>query len=138
MNPILGKVFLGRYEAVRFLGEGSNAHVYLGRVVTDHSRLVVIKRIKDHVQSNPRFRQFFDGEVQSMSRFSHPYAVKLHGASLDDPLGACLVLDFIPGVTLEAVLAKCGRVSEERMARLVGPLLHALDAAQAAQVVHAT
>ncbi len=136
VNPILGKVFLGRYEAVRFLGEGSNAHVYLGRVVTDHSRLVVIKRIKDHVQSNPRFRQFFDGEVKSMSRFQHPYAVKLHGAALDDPLGACLVLDFIPGVTLEAVLARCGRVTEDRMARLIGPLLHALDAAQAAQVVH--
>ncbi len=136
VNPILGKVFLGRYEAVRFLGEGSNAHVYLGRVVTNHSRLVVIKRIKDHVQLNPRFRQFFDGEVQSMSRFHHPYAVKLHGASLDDPLGACLVLDFIPGVTLEAVLEKCGRLSEERAALLIGPLLHALDAAQAAGVVH--
>ena len=136
VNPILGKVFLGRYEAVRFLGEGSNAHVYLGRLVTDHSRLVVVKRIKDHVQTNPRFRQFFDGEVKSMSRFHHPYAVKLHGASLDDPLGACLVLDYIPGVTLESVLARCGRVSEERMARLIGPLLHALDAAQAAGVVH--
>ena len=54
VNPILGKVFLGRYEAVRFLGEGSNAHVYLGRSVRDHSQLVVIKRIKDHVQLNPR------------------------------------------------------------------------------------
>ncbi len=135
-NPILGKVFLGRYEAVRFLGEGSNAHVYLGRSVRDHSQLVVIKRIKDHVQLNPRFRQFFDGEVKSMSQFHHPYAVKLHAASLDDPLGACLVLDFIPGVTLEAVLARCGRLTEDRMARLIGPLLHALDAAQQAQVVH--
>ena len=45
VNPVLGKVFLGRYEAVRFLGEGSNAHVYLGRETRDHSRLVVIKRI---------------------------------------------------------------------------------------------
>jgi len=136
VNPVLGKVFLGRYEAVRFLGEGSNAHVYLGRETRDHSRLVVIKRIKDHVQQNPRFRQFFDGEVKSMSRFHHPYAVRLHGASLDDPLGACLVLDFIPGVTLETALEKCRRVTEERMARLIGPLLHALDAAQQAQVVH--
>jgi serine/threonine protein kinase len=136
VNPVLGKVFLGRYEAVRFLGEGSNAHVYLGRSVRDHSQLVVIKRIKDHVRLNPRFRQFFDGEVKSMSQFHHPYAVKLHAASLDDPLGACLVLDFIPGVTLEAVLARCGRLTEDRTARLIGPLLHALDAAQQVQVVH--
>ena len=136
VDPLLGQVFLGRYEAVRYLGEGSNAQVYLGRATHDHSQLVVIKRIKDHVQQAPRFRQFFDGEVKSMSRFHHPYAVKLHAASLDDPLGACLVLDFIPGVTLESVLARVGRVPPERMARLIGPLLHALDAAQKAKVVH--
>ena len=135
-HPLLGKVFLGKYEAVRFLGEGSNALVYLARHVDDHSRLVVVKRIKDHIQQNPRFRQFFDGEVQSMSRFRHPYAVGLHAASLDDPLGPCLVLDFIPGVTLDVALAKARRFTPERAAMLIGPLLHALDAAQQAHVVH--
>jgi serine/threonine protein kinase len=135
-HPLIGKVFLGKYEAVRFLGEGSNALVYLGRHVGDHSQLVVIKRIKDHIQQHARFRQFFDGEVQSMSKFRHPYAVGLHAASLDDPLGPCLVLDFIPGVTLDVALGKVWRFSVERMAILIGPLLHALHAAQQAHVVH--
>jgi eukaryotic-like serine/threonine-protein kinase len=135
-NPLIGQVFLGKYQVVRYLGEGSNAHVYLARDVKDHSSLFVVKRIKEHVQQNPRFRQFFDGEVRSMSRFKHPYSVHLHGASLDDPLGACLVLDFIPGITLEAVLAKHHRLTPERMARLIGPLLHALQAASEAKIVH--
>jgi eukaryotic-like serine/threonine-protein kinase len=132
----IGQVFLGRYEAVRFLGEGSNAHVYLARDTSDSSQLVVVKRIKDHVQQTPRFRQFFEGEVRSMSRFKHPYAVGLHGASLDDPLGSCLVLDFIPGVTLEAILQKERRLDPTRMAQLLAPLFHALYAASKHQLVH--
>ncbi|MGL6074279.1 MAG: serine/threonine protein kinase [Fimbriiglobus sp.] len=135
-KAFIGKVFLGKYETIRFLGEGSNAHVFLAREVSDHSKLVVVKRIKDHVQQTPRFRQFFEGEVRSMSKFHHPYAVRLHGASLDDPHGACLVLDFIPGVTLEAILTKHRTLDPIRMGQLLGPLLHALYAAGKTQLVH--
>ena len=133
---LVGSVFLGRYKAIRFLGEGSNAHVYLAQAVDDPERLVVVKRIKDHVHQNPRFRQFFDNEVRSMRKFVHPYAVRLFDASLTDPLGPCMVLDFIPGQTLESVLASYHRLSPERMARIIGPLCHALDAAHTAGIVH--
>ena len=36
-----------------------------------------------------------------MANFDHPYAVGLMEASLDDPIGPCLVLEYVPGVTLE-------------------------------------
>ena len=133
---MLGKVFLGKYRTIRFLGEGSNAHVYLAQSLADPNTLVVVKRIKDHVLATPRFRQFFDNEVRTMTRFVHPYSVRLFDASLDDPLGPCLVLDFIPGVTLESVLTKYRRLPAERVARLIGPLCHALDAAHKAGIVH--
>ncbi len=135
-RTMLGKVFLGKYRTIRFLGEGSNAHVYLAQSLADPNTLVVVKRIKDHVLATPRFRQFFDNEVRTMTRFVHPYSVRLFDASLDDPLGPCLVLDFIPGVTLESVLTKYRRLPAERVARLIGPLCHALDAAHKAGIVH--
>ena len=135
-DRMLGQVFRGKYRIVRPLGEGSNAHVYLAQLVTDIGELVVVKRIKDHVLASPRFRQFFDNEVRSMARFAHPYAVRLIDASLDDPLGAGLVLEFIPGVTLESVLAQNRRLPLERVFRLLGPLCHALHAAHAAGIVH--
>jgi len=135
-KSLVGSVFLKKYKAIRFLGEGSNAHVYLAQATDDPERLVVVKRIKDHVHQNPRFRQFFDNEVRSMSKFVHPYAVRLFDASLTDPLGACMVLDYIPGLTLESVLASHHRLSPERMARLIGPLCHALEAAHKAGIVH--
>ncbi len=133
---LAGQVFLGKYRFVRPLGEGSNALVYLAQLVSDPGQLVVVKRIKDHVLANPRFRQFFDNEVRSMARFHHPYAVRLIDAALDDPLGAGLVLEYIPGITLEAVLQRSRRLSVDRVARLMGPLLHALQAAHDAGIVH--
>ncbi|OWK42345.1 serine/threonine-protein kinase [Fimbriiglobus ruber] len=135
-REFLGKTFLGRYEVVSFLGEGSNAHVLLARPLARPDQFVVVKRIKDHIVNTPRFRQFFDNEVKSMARFSHPYALRMHDASLDDPLGPCLVLDYIPGITLDQLLAKHRRFPVERTARLILPLLHALQAAHAAGIVH--
>jgi serine/threonine protein kinase len=71
-----------------------------------------------------------------MARFSHPYAVKLLDASLDEPLGPCLVLEFIPGITLETLSHRLRRFTPERAARLIAPLCHALHAAHSAKTVH--
>ncbi len=135
-RDVAGQVFLGKYRLVRPLGEGSNALVYLAQRGGDPADLVVVKRIKSHVLANPRFRQFFDNEVRSMAGFHHPYAVRLIDATLDDPLGAGIVLEYIPGVTLESLLARHRRLPVARAARLMGPLCHALHAAHMAGIVH--
>ena len=133
-EAFLGQTFLGKYRARRFLGEGSNAHVFLAE--TPSGSAVVVKRIKDVAAQGPRFRQFFDAEVRSMSAFSHPYICRLLDASLDDPLGPCLVLEHISGVTLETVLDVSKKLAPERVGKLLGPLGHALYAAQQRGICH--
>ncbi len=135
-NRYLGQTVLGKYTIAGYLGEGSNARVFVASQAADPGTPVVVKVVKEHVLQNPRFRQFFDGEVRSMARFAHPYAVRLLDASLDEPIGPCLVLDYIPGVTLEGLLARYRRLPVERVARLLGPLCHALQAAHVAGIVH--
>ena len=100
----LGQVVLGKYHLAQLIGEGSNGEVYLSRVSGQPNQYAVVKRVKAHILQNPKFRQFFDSEVHSMTRFEHPYAVRLYDASLDDPIGPCLALEYIHGITLEAVL----------------------------------
>jgi serine/threonine protein kinase len=133
---LLGQTFLGKYTTLKFLGEGSNAHVFLAVTKANPSQQVVIKRIKDDAVTAPRFRQFFDAEVRSMARFRHPYIVRLLDASLDDPNGACLVLEYISGMTLEAVLNREKKMTPDRVGRFLGPLGHALYAAQLAGIAH--
>lgn len=133
---LVGATVLGRFKVDGFLGEGSNAHVFIAHPQDNPQQFVVVKRIKPHVLQNPRFRQFFDGEVQSMGRFRHPYAVRLLDATLDDPVGPVMVLEYIPGVTLDRVLAKDRRLHPNRACRLMAYLLHVLQAAHGAGIVH--
>ncbi|QJW99818.1 serine/threonine protein kinase [Frigoriglobus tundricola] len=133
---MVGKTALGRYRLLRSLGSGSNAEVFLAEPLRGAGDTVVVKRIHDHVVEHPRFRQLFEAEVRSMANFSHPYAVGLIEASLDDPLGPCLVMEYVPGVTLETVLAVHKRLAPERVARLLGCFCHALQAAHDAGIVH--
>jgi hypothetical protein len=71
-----------------------------------------------------------------MRRFNHPYIVRLLDASLDDPLGPCLVLEYINGVTLEGVLDREKTMAPDRVGRFLGPLAHALYAAQLGGIAH--
>ena len=135
-DAYIGKTFLGKYRVRKFLGEGSDAHVFLAQSAGDPNSHVVLKRIKDEASAGPRFRQFFEAEVHSMLNFHHPYVVRLLDASLDDPLGACLVLDYIPGVTLEAIVTRDRILHRDRVGKLLGPLAHALYAAQLGGIVH--
>jgi len=132
----IGAVYLQKYKLRRFLGEGSNAHVYLATDIADPTRKVCIKRIKDSAAQAPRFEQFFQAEVRSMSKFAHPYCVRLLDASLTDPLGPGLVMEYIEGITLEALFNAGGRIQHERLAKLIGPLGHGLYAAQMAGIAH--
>ncbi|MDB5313339.1 MAG: serine/threonine protein kinase [Gemmataceae bacterium] len=133
---MLGKMALGKYRLLHPLGSGSNAEVFLAEHVKHPGRRVVVKRVHDHVVTHPKFPQLFEAEVRSMRNFTHPYAVRLLDASLDDPLGPCLVMEYVPGLTLEDLLRKQRRLDPPRVARLLGYLCHALQAAHDAGIIH--
>src|SRR5580700_10660131 len=104
-----GRVFLGRYETLRLLGEGGMGRVYLAKQL-DLGRQVVVKVMHDHIATDPKFRERFTRETLAMARFQHPYAVTLYDASLNDPQGPCIVMEYIRGVTLDTLLANNKRL----------------------------
>src|ERR671939_286266 len=132
---MVGRVFLGRYEAVRLLGEGGMGRVYLARQ-TDLGRQVVVKVMHDHIAAEATFRERFQRETLLMARFQHPYAVTLYDASLNDPQGPCIVMEYIRGVTLDQMLVKNTRLSAPRIGRLLSQLCEVLQAAHAEGIVH--
>lgn len=130
-----GRVFLGRYETIRQIGEGGMGRVYLAKQ-TDLGRQVVVKVMHDRVAADPTFRERFARETLLMARFQHPYAVTLYDASLNDPEGPCIVMEYIRGITLDEVLRKNGRLSPTRVGRILGQLCEVLQAAHAEGVIH--
>jgi serine/threonine protein kinase len=132
---MVGTVFLKRYQAISQLGKGSMGTVFLARHVSK-PEVVVVKVIHKAVAAEPSFRQFFDREIESMTQLRHPCVVGLLEASADDPAGPCLVMEFIPGVTLEALLARHGVLPVPQVNRLLVPLCRALTAGQASGIIH--
>jgi serine/threonine-protein kinase len=133
---MMGRVFLGRYQTIRLLGEGGMGRVYLARQ-TDLGRQVVVKVMHDHIAADPKFCDRFQRETLLMARFQHPYAVTLYDASLNDPQGPCIVMEYIRGVTLDVLLRNnLGRLSPARVGRLVGQLCEVLQAAHSEGIVH--
>jgi serine/threonine-protein kinase len=132
---MVGRIFLGRYETIRQLGEGGMGRVYLARQI-DLGRQVVIKVMHEHIAADPKFRDRFQREMMLMARFQHPYVVALYDASLNDPEGPCIVMEYIRGVSLDTLLHRNGRFGPARLGRFIGQLCEALQAAHAEGIVH--
>ena len=130
-----GRVFLNRYETVRLLGEGGMGRVYLARQ-TDLGRQVVVKVMHDHIAADPAFRMRFQRETLLTARFQHPYAVSVFDASLDDPEGPCIVMEYIRGDTLDAILSRSKRLDIARIGRLLQQVCEVLQAAHNEGIIH--
>ena len=130
-----GKTFLGRYETIKLLGEGGMGRVYLAKQ-TDLGRQVVVKVMHEHVAADAKFRERFQREMLLMARFQHPYAVALYDASLNDPQGPCIVMEYLRGITLDTLLQRNGRLTPPRVGRLLTQLCEALYAAHSEGIIH--
>jgi serine/threonine-protein kinase len=129
------RTFLGRYETIRLLGEGGMGRVYLAKQ-TDLGRQVVVKVMHEHVASDPKFKERFQRETLLMARFQHPYVVALYDASLSDPLGPCIVMEYVRGISLDTLMHRNGRLAPARVGRLLSQLCEALSAAHQEGIIH--
>lgn len=132
---MVGRVFLNRYEPIKQLGEGGMGRVFLAKQ-NDLGRMVVVKVMHDHIAADPRFRDRFQRETLLMARFQHPYVVALYDASLNDPLGPCIVMEYIKGITLDVLLHRNGPLNAARVSRILNQLCEAIQAAHAEGIVH--
>jgi len=132
---MIGRVYLGRYETIRLLGEGGMGRVYLARQL-DLGRQVVVKVMHDHIAADPKFCERFQRETLVMARFQHPFAVTLYDASLNDPEGPCIIMEYVRGVTLDTLLQRNSRLTPVRVGRLLGQLCEVLQAAHTDGIIH--
>jgi serine/threonine-protein kinase len=110
--------------------------VYLAKQL-DLGRQVVVKVMHDHIAADSKFRERFKSETHAMAKFQHPYAVTLYDASLDDPQGPCIIMEYIKGITLDQLVENNkGRLSAGRVSRMLGQLCEVLQAAHNEGVIH--
>src|SRR5690242_17306190 len=99
-------------------------------------RQVVVKVMHEHIAADRKFCDRFKRETDMTARFQHPYAVMLHDASINDPQGPCIIMEYIRGITLDALLQRNGRLSPMRAGRLLGQTCEVLQAAHSQGIIH--
>jgi serine/threonine-protein kinase len=133
---MMDRVFLGRYQTTRLLGQGGMGSVFLARLLHKPKELVVVKVMHEHIATNPKFRERFQHEIDSMARFQHPHSVRFIEGSLEDPQGPCLVMEYVPGDTLAQMLSRNVSFRPMRLLRIVAQLCEVLQAAHDLGIIH--
>ncbi|WP_327265901.1 protein kinase [Streptomyces sp. NBC_01232] len=123
----------GRYRLVGRLGQGGMGVVYLGR--SRSGRAVAVKVVRPELSTEPGFRRRFADEVAAARRVGGFHTAPVVDA---DPEGepAWLVTAFVPGPTLQAVLARLGSLPLDTLTVLAAGLAEALEAIHRAGVIH--
>jgi len=124
---------LGPYEVVAPLGAGGMGEVYRSR----DSRLgreVAVKVLPESSRQDPEARARFRREALALSRLNHPNIEMVLDLG-EEHVGDYLVLEFVPGETLAARLAR-GRVPEREAAEIGAQAADALAEAHDRGVLH--
>jgi serine/threonine protein kinase/Tol biopolymer transport system component len=124
---------LGPYEIQGTLGAGGMGEVYKARD-TRLDRTVAVKTLSQLTAADPQFRDRFDREARAISQLEHPHVCPLFDVGEHNGI-AYLVMQYLDGDTLEALLAK-GRLPLDRALRLAIEIADALDRAHQAGIVH--
>lgn len=124
---------LGHYELVRMIGHGAFGIVFLAR---DQSlnRAVAIKVLSPDLASSAVARQRFLREARSAAAIRDDHVVRIHAVG-EQPLPH-LVMEYIPGETLQARLERTGPLEPLAVAEIGRQVARGLAAAHRLGLIH--
>ena len=125
---------LGPYAVLEKLGEGGMGEVYKARD-TRLGRMVALKCLPPDKVADPVRRQRFLQEAQAASALNHPGIITIHDWIEDGAGNYVLVMEFVPGKTLDQVIPAKGLRLPDTL-RYAAQIADALAAAHAAGIIH--
>jgi eukaryotic-like serine/threonine-protein kinase len=104
----------GTYETILTLGKGGMGTVYLARMLgaAGFFRVVVLKRMHDHLLSNEEAVRRFVNEARLASHVHHANVVDIQHVGEDEE-GFFLVLDYVEGDSLQGLVDRAAARGEE-------------------------
>jgi serine/threonine-protein kinase len=136
-GDLIGRIIADKIELTDLIGEGA-----MGSVYRAHHRpldkIVAVKVLKHPFGDDAASRAArFEVEARAASRLDHPNSVRIldFGMEKDDAL-FYLVMEYLAGRTMRAIIAEEQFISAPRTCRLMAEVLSALDAAHGLQILH--
>lgn len=134
----------GRYQVLRFIAKGSQGEVYAVEDLSLHE-CVALKTIHPERASRPDALYRFKDELRLARRVTHPNVCRVFDLgehlAVQEPSGKShpvmfLTMELLEGETLQAYVARNGRLPPEQILPLAEQMASALDAAHAARIIH--
>jgi eukaryotic-like serine/threonine-protein kinase len=122
------------YSQLKALGAGGFGDV----VVAKHDAsgvLVAIKYLHEDLLADPGFVAMFRGEAAVLASMDDPNVVRLY-EYVESPEGAAIVMELVPGVSLQQILSYQGSTTPEAALVVLHGSLLGLGAAHRRGVVH--
>ena len=130
-----GAVIEGKYRLEVKLGAGNFGAVYRASHV-DLGRAVAVKILQTRVEENEAALERFRSEGRAACLVRHPNAVSVHDFGVTVHGTAFLVMELLEGKSLAEELKAGGRLSPQRVSRLLPPICAVLSQAHQAGIVH--
>ncbi len=135
-DPLIGATVGGRFKVEELIGQGGMGKVYRARHLA-LDRLVCLKMLKPALLEDPTLVRRFEREAMAASRLNHPNSIQVLDFGRNEADGALyLVMEYVQGKDLRAVLRDEWPVPEERFCRIMAQVLAALGEAHARHVIH--
>jgi serine/threonine protein kinase len=125
---------LGPYRVLDRLGKGGMSHVYLGEHAVLNKR-VALKVLSASLRADKVARKRFVREARTAAAIEHPNIVHVYDVDMDhDP--PYLVMEFVDGISLQAVVADYGTLSGGESAAIGAEIARGLSIAADYGLVH--
>ncbi len=134
-DPLIGTTLEGRYYIEEILGTGGTSVVYKAKQLR-FNRYVAIKMMKIQFEKNAVHRERFEREIASLSTLSHPNIVSVYDYTVGPDDQPCVVMDFLKGRSLEALINEDGPLDISRFARIAVQIAGALEHAHRHGIIH--
>ncbi|HSF99529.1 MAG TPA: protein kinase [Vicinamibacterales bacterium] len=131
----IGTLLAGKYQVEARIGRGGMGTIYRAT----HRMLgkpVAIKLINPDVGISSEMAARFEREARAASNLNHPNIATVHDLGQLEDGTLYMVMEFIEGDTLKAVIGRDGPMPPARIVRLLGQIVSALAAAHRNGIVH--
>ena len=125
---------IGIYRIVRELGTGAMGAVYEGIDVMVE-RQVAIKMLRAEIARQPDLIERFRVEAVTLAKLNHPCTATLYNFFREGE-DYYMVMEFVPGRTLEAIIRESGRLAPSRAVDILRQALEGMAHAHKMGVLH--
>jgi serine/threonine protein kinase len=129
---------IGPYAIQGLLGSGGIGHVY-SALDQDLGRLVALKALRPEFSDDPDLLERFRGEAANLARLNHPNITTLYSLyreTTSPRQNVFMVMEMVNGETLEAILARSGRLSTPVCLAIMAQAIAGLSYAHSVGIIH--